>query len=398
MPPPVTAHVATTHAALASARAALARRNGAILADQIAVTSIAAPTGEESKRAAWIADRFHALGLSDVHVDGAGSVVGTRGGEHNEPPVVMCAHLDTVFPREAIATARRDATRVAAPGIGDNGRGLAVMLALAQTIDGAAVRTRRPVVFVATTGEEGHGDLRGAKHHFATGSAAFAAIALDGTGDERIVHRAVGSRRFRVTFRGPGGHSWSDFGVANPLHASAQAIARLASLPLPADPRTTLTVSRANGGLSVNSIPETAWFEVDTRSIAAAPLNTLDADLRAIVDAAVRDANAARAPRTAPLTADVEVIGNRPGGELAPDHSLVVTAAEATRLVGRTPELATASTDANIPLSLGIPAISIGGGGDGGEVHTLSEWYDDTDGLRGVERALTILVATANAE
>jgi acetylornithine deacetylase/succinyl-diaminopimelate desuccinylase-like protein len=384
--------VARLHAQLEPVRSRLTA--DAILADQTAVTEIAAPTGEEARRAEWVADRFRAAGLGGVRVDGAGNVVGARAGRIDAPPVVVCAHLDTVFPRDAIGPVRREGTRVYAPGIGDNGRGLAVMLALARAIDGETLRTTRPVRFVATTGEEGRGDLRGARHYFAENESS-AAIALDGAGDDRIVHGAVGSRRYRVVFDGPGGHSWSDFGVANPLHAAAIAMARLAELPVERDPRTTLTVARTGGGLSVNSVPQRAWCEVDIRSIAADPLARIDRALRAIVDAAVHTVNATRAAGTPAVTVTVESIGMRPVGALPVSDPLVAIAVQATRLVGARPELAHASTDANVPLSLGIPAIAIGGGGEGGEVHTLGEWYDDANGLRGVARALTIVVAAA---
>jgi acetylornithine deacetylase/succinyl-diaminopimelate desuccinylase-like protein len=392
---PADLDTAATHASLAPFRDHLARRNAEVVATQIAVTEIAAPTGEEGARGAWIAERFRALRLDGVHTDDAGNVAGTRPGQRNELPLVICAHLDTVFPRDAIGAARRHGNRIALPGIGDNGRGLAGMLALAECIDGVRLRTGRPVRFVATTGEEGHGDLRGAKHHFAHGGEAFAAIALDGTGDERIVHRAVGSRRFRVTFDGPGGHSWSDFGVANPLHAAASAVAQLEALSLPSDPRTTLTVSRAGGGLSVNSIPQSAWFEADIRSTSAAPVVALETALRRIVESVLAGANATRTAQTAALSCQIELIGDRPAGEIGADHPLVAIARAATHLVGCNPEMATASTDANVPLSLGIPAIAIGAGGLGGDVHTTAEWYEDTDGARGIARALTIVVAAA---
>lgn len=393
-------HLGTPRRARGGPRS-IAARASSVLATQIAVTEIAAPTGDEGRRAEWMRDRFLSLGLTGVHVDDAGNVIGTRPGARgarnlDEPALVVCAHLDTVFPADARVAARREGTRVYAPGIGDNGRGLAALLAVAGAIDGRAVKTVRPVRFVATTGEEGRGDLRGAKHHFATGGAAAAAIALDGTGDERIVHRAVGSRRLRVTLDGPGGHSWSDYGAVNPVHAGAAAIARIAALPVSSAPRTTLTVARVGGGLSVNSIPPSAWFEVDIRSTSSDAVHRLETALRGIVEAAAFEANAVRPPQSAALATRIDVIGDRPAGEIAASHPLVEAAEVATRAIGRTPELATASTDANVPLSLGIPAIAIGGGGRGGDVHTIDEWYEDVDAGRGLERALTIVVAAAS--
>jgi acetylornithine deacetylase/succinyl-diaminopimelate desuccinylase-like protein len=291
---------------------------------------------------------------------------------------------------------RRDGARLVGPGIGDNGRGLAVMLALAEEIDGRRLRTRRPVEFVATTGEEGLGDLRGAKHHFAgRGRDAAAAVALDGAGDERIIHRALGSRRYRIVFEGPGGHSWAAFGVPNAVHAAASAAARLAALALPGEPRTTLSVGRIGGGIAVNAIPDEAWLEVDLRSTSAAQIERVDRDVHVIARLAEQEENDRRSPGTPPLAASVRVIGDRPCGGLAPEHPLVVAAMEATRLVGRDPELAAASTDANVPISQGIPAIAIGAGGRGGDAHTRSEWFENTDGTLGVSRALTIVVSVA---
>ncbi len=383
------------HAALADAHSRLAAADARIVETQVALTEIPAPTGDEGARAAAVAQRFRALGLEGVTVDAVGNVIGRRPGATDAPAVALCAHLDTVFPREAVSEVTRDGGRLIAPGIGDNGRGLATMLALAEVIDGVTLRTRRPVTFVATTGEEGAGDLRGAKSYFAAAPPLFAAIALDGTGDNRVIHTGVGSRRFRVTWDGPGGHSWSDFGGVNPIHAAAQAMAQLAAMPLCNNPRTTLTISRMGGGLAINAIPAAAWFEVDVRSTAPEPLARVEATLRNIVTSAVRDANARRAVHGDPLEASITVIGDRPCGALPDDHPLVDAALTATRLIGRVPEFAMASTDANVPLSLGIPAIAIGGGGVGGDVHTLGEWYENTEGARGIARALTITMAAA---
>jgi len=331
-----------------------------------------------------------------IHTDDAGNDIGRRSGTEDTPPVVICAHLDTVFPRTTDLSVKRDGERLVGPGINDNGRGIAVMLALAAEIDGARLRTRRPVEFVATTGEEGNGDLRGAKHYFASrGGMAHAAIALDGAGDERIVHKALGSRRYHIAYRGPGGHSWAAFGVPNAVHAAAAAAAMLASLPLPKSPRTTLSVSRIGGGTSINSIPEEGWLEVDLRSTSASVLDRFDREIRIIVRAAAQQENARRATSTPPLSHDVMVIGDRPSGELSADHPLVLSAIEATHLIDREPELAAASTDANVPIAMGIPAIAIGAGGRGGDAHTLGEWYDNIEGPLGIARAMTILTTAA---
>jgi tripeptide aminopeptidase len=385
-----------THRALGPAHARIAARDSATIRTQIAVSQIAAPTGAERERGEWVAARLRSLGVHDAHIDAAGNVVGTRRGIDHGPPVLVCAHLDTVFARDVALTFRRDGARVTGPGIGDNGRGLAAMLAIAEEIDGRAVRTRRPVVFAATTGEEGAGDLRGAKYLFAhLRDAPAAAIALDGAGDERIVHKALGSRRYHIAYRGAGGHSWAAFGVPNAVHAAASAAAMLASLPLPKTPRTALSVSRIGGGTSINSIPEEGWLEVDLRSTSSAVLDRFDREIRIIVRAAAQQENARRATATPPLSHDIIVIGDRPSGELSADHPLVVSAIEATHLIDREPELAAASTDANVPIALGFPAIAIGAGGRGGDAHTPGEWYDNTDGPLGIARAFTILATAA---
>jgi len=385
-----------THRALASAHARIAARDAATMRTQVTVSQIAAPTGEERERAEWVAARLRSLGLGDARIDLAGNVVATRRGLEDTAPVLICAHLDTVFARDVLLTFRRSGDRISGPGIGDNGRGLAAMLAIAEEIDGRLVRTRRPIVFAATTGEEGAGDLRGAKYLFSSlVEAPAAAIALDGAGDERIVHKALGSRRYHITYRGAGGHSWAAFGIPNAVHAAASAAAMLAAIPLPKSPRTTLSVSRIGGGTSINSIPEEGWLEVDLRSTSPAMLDRFDREIRIIVRAAAQQENARRATATPPLSQEVLVIGDRPSGELSADHPLVLSAIEATQLIDREPELAAASTDANVPIAMGIPAIAIGAGGRGGDAHTPGEWYDNIEGPLGIARAMTILATAA---
>ena len=382
------------------ARAKLAADAPTVLASQVEVCEIAAPTGEEDERGGWLLERFRALGLTQLGRDVAGNVIGVRAGsEPDERPVVLCAHLDTVFPRDTVLRVRREGDRLIGPGIGDNGRGIAALLALAGVIDGVEVRPRAPVVFVGTTGEEGAGDLRGAKHLFTNGLRdARAAVILDGAGDDRIVHRALGSRRYRITFHGPGGHSWSAYGAPNAVHAAAACAARLAALPLPAEPRTTLSVGRIGGGMAVNAIPSEAWLELDVRSTAPEHLPRIEAQIRSIAEQAERDENVRRATGSAALTSRVEVIGDRPAGQTAIDDPLVAAAMEATRLIGREPTLAAASTDANVPISLGIPAVAIGAGGRGGDAHTQSEWFEDREGGLGLERALGITLAASGVE
>ena len=258
------------------------------------------------------------------------------------------------------------------------------------------MRTHRPLLFVATTGEEGAGDLRGAKALFdELGDCVASAIMIDGAGDEAIVQRALGVRRLRVTWRGAGGHSWAAFGTANPLHAAAACTARLAVLPLPRAPRATRAVTRMAGGHAVNAVPGDAWLEVDCRSTDAATLDRLAHEVAHAATAATAEENGRDRPDAESLTMTVTTIGARPCGELPADHPLVAAAEAATWLGGGHPLLETASTDASVPISRGIPAITIGAGGSAGGAHTLDEWYDDTGSSRGLRRALTVVAAAA---
>ena len=366
-----------------------------ILETQVAIARIPAPTGDERRRGQWVAARFGETGLR-ASVDEAGNVIARTPGAYAAAPVVVCAHLDTVFPADTRLDVRREGSRIVGPGICDNGRGLAVMLAVARVVAHSRAAFARAVEFVATTGEEGTGDLHGAKHYFAQSAPPFAVIALDGAGDERIVNTALGSRRFRVSYRGPGGHSWAAFGAPNPVHAAARAATALASLRLGSpSARSALTVSRIGGGLAINAIPEDAWLEVDARSTCAETLGRLEREIRGIADAAASEENQRRSPGTAAMTLRVERIGDRPGGQTSADRALVVAAVEATRLVGRAPELAIASTDANAAIAAGAPAIAIGGGGRGGDAHSCREWFDNTGATAGVERAFTIVATMA---
>ncbi|MHB1864143.1 MAG: M20/M25/M40 family metallo-hydrolase [Gemmatimonadaceae bacterium] len=397
MPPPSNRH-ARTFAALAPLRERLAARDDDIMRTQVTASEVPAPTGDEGARAALLRDRFAALGLAGVRIDGAGNVIGRRAGRRDDRPVVVCAHLDTVFPRETVLTVRRDGRRFFGPGITDNGRGLAAMLAIAECLDPRHVPLEHSVEFLGSTGEEGNGDLRGAKHYFASASEPPAAmIAVDGAGDERIIHRALGARRFRVTFRGPGGHSWSAFGAPNAIHAAAGATARLSAIRLPADPRTTLSVGRIGGGISVNSIPDHAWLELDVRSTDGRQLDRTEAEVHRAIAAAVDEENHRAARDTPALSVHVTRIGHRPAGETPADDPLVRAAQAMTKLVGRDPELAIASTDANVPIGLGIPAIAIGAGGKGGDAHSATEWFENAHGTRGIARALAIVVAAAQS-
>ncbi len=385
---------ADTYRELGAERRWLSRLDAAIVDAQIRVAEIAAPTGREERRARWVADRLRAAGL-DPRIDGAGNVVARALGAYAGAPVVVCAHLDTVFPEDTALSVRREGPRLFGPGICDNSRGLSVMLAIARVIQRRAGALARSVEFVATTGEEGAGDLRGAKHYFAQSPMPFAVIALDGAGDHRIVNTALASKRLRLSFRGPGGHSWAAFGAPNPVHAAARAAARIADVRVRAAARSALTISRMGGGMAVNAIPEDGWFEIDMRSTSADALARMERDVRGIAAAALEAENGARVRGSGALSLAVEQIGDRPGGETPAGSALVTAAIEATRLAGRDPELTTASTDANAAMSIGAPAIAIGGGGVGGDAHSTREWFDNTGATAGVERALTVVATMA---
>ncbi len=385
--------------ALRRAREILLATDAQTVELQTTICRVPAPTGSEGERAQLVAQHMRAMGLAQVRVDDAGNVVGRWGGGAgaNGGAVLIAAHLDTVFGPDVDLTVRRDGPRLLAPGISDNARGLAGLLALAQAVTGAGWTTQRPIVFVATVGEEGAGDLKGARHLLRPdgGLRAEAVIALDGAGLNRVVHRALGSRRFRVTYRGPGGHSWSAYGVANAAHALGRFTAGVPELPWASAPRTACSVVRMEAGTGLNSIPAVAWAQLDTRSEDRDALNALETALRALAAKALDTENARRTAGTAPLTVNVEVIGDRPAGATPPDHPLVQAAVDATRAVGASPELSVASTDANVAIAQGIPAIALGAGGTAGDTHLPTEWYDNMGGPEGLYRALLVLAAAA---
>jgi len=393
-----------SHDRVRAARAHIERSDEATLGRQAALSAIPAPTGAEGARGQRVAEMLGEAGLTDVQVDEVGNVRGWYGdgsGERGAGSVVLCAHLDTVFGPELDVSVARRGPRLEGPGIADNARGLAALVAIGEALVRARVETRRPVLFAATVGEEGSGDLRGVRHLLGPSDrptvlpSAF--IALDGAGIERIVHRALGARRYRVTFHGPGGHSWAAFGVANPANAVGRAIERIASLPVHPSPRTAHSVVRLGGGTGLNSLPQEAWFDLDLRSEEPHALEKLDAAVQAILAKALAEENRHRVPGTAPLTCDVRRVGDRPSGLTPRTHPLVQTAVAATRAVGHDHQLACASTDANVPIALGVPAVALGAGGRAGDAHLPTEWYENEKGALGIVRALLVTAAMAEA-
>lgn len=367
------------------------------LTQQVELCQIPAPPFKEAARGAELRRRMEALGLRNIRIDAEGNVIGERPGVGPGPRVILSAHLDTVFPDSVDVTVRQTGTRYEGPGIGDDCRGLAVLLIVARTLQETDVRTQGTLVFVGTVGEEGPGNLRGVKHLIDQQSAGpidyF--ISVDGTG-LTAVNRAVASHRYRVFFRGPGGHSFGDFGIPNPIHALGRAIAAIAQISVPASPRTTFSVGVIDGGTSVNAIPMEGWFDLDLRSESQVALDTLDARVRRAVSDAI-DAEHSRWPgSSARLTAEVREIGKRPGGVLPDTTAIVRATVAAARALGFVPALTASSTDANYPIAEGIQSITIDGGGSGGSAHSLNEWYDDgEEGWKGPQWALLLVLSLA---
>ena len=371
------------------------RRAAEITEEQIAICSIPAPPFGEERRAAYLCEKFRRHGLSEAHVDNEGNCVALRRGQELSPLLVVSAHLDTVFPAGTDLTVRREQSKLFAPGIADDGCGLVALVAILHALEECSIETEGSLLFVGTVGEEGEGNLRGARYLLTESEWAGrvdAFISFDGPGIERITHAALGSRRYRVRLRGTGGHSWGDFGAANPVHALGRAIARLASYPAPTDPRTTFNVGRIEGGASVNVIPREAVMDVDLRSESADELQRIDAFFRRGVREAVDDENSARRAGAPPLELDLKLIGDRPSGETPVNAPIVRLAEEATRYFGYRPRLDRSSTDSNIAISLGIPAITLGTGGTSGNSHTLDEWYDPRGRETGLKRALLVML------
>jgi len=390
-------------AAYRAAVATLAREHDRTVRDIVTLTEIAAPPFGEAARAAAFLDMLRAHGLAEVEQDAAGNVMGLRRGIGNGPLVIVAAHLDTVFPAGTDVKVRREGTKLFAPGVGDDSRSLAVLLAWVRALDAASVRTRSDILFVGDVGEEGLGDLRGMRHLFGEGKykdriSAF--ITVDSPEMEALAVGGIGSKRYRVTFRGPGGHSYGAFGLVNPMVAMAQTVLELSRTAVPADPKTTFAATVVGGGTSVNAIPNEVWLEVDLRSKAPLQLDRLEKRFLKIVEDAVQAENHARSVREGPVTAEATMIGDRPAGATDPASELVRYATDAIAAHGFAPRPVFSSTDANIAMSLGIPAVKIGSGGTGGRGHSLEEWIDveEQASVRGMAAGLTAVLAIAGLE
>ena len=370
---------------------------------QMEMARIAAPPFGESARAAWLAEKYREIGLDDVRIDDVGNVFGSHPG-FGRRYVALSAHIDTVFPANTPLLIRQQGSRIYGPGVSDNGAGVVAMLAIASLLRSVRLRHALPFVFIGNVGEEGEGDLRGMRHIFSTprwkDSIAYSLV-LDGAGADTIVAEALGSRRFEVIARGPGGHSWSDFGAPNPIVILAKTIENFTATAVPSVPKTTFNIGVIRGGTSVNSIPESASMKVDIRSTSMSEMERLEQSLRRALNRAVEDETLAaemRSPaqkRPSGVNSEIVTIGNRPAGELQPGAKILQVVRAVDAQLANAAQIQRASTDANVPLSLGLEAVAIGGGGSGGGAHTLQEWFDSNGRELGLKRILLTMLALA---
>ncbi len=389
-------------AAYQEALEAIDRGYDRFVEELIRFTEIPAPPFMEDARARAYLEALRELGLEDVEMDAEGNVMGVRPGAGG-PLLAVTAHLDTVFPEGTDVTVIREGTRLSAPGVGDDTAGLATLLTIVRAMDTAGIRTTSDILFVGDVGEEGPGDLRGVKHLFFDGpyrDRIRMFVSVEGGRQSDITNAALGSKRYRATFRGPGGHSYGEFGMVSPAFAMGDAIRRLAEMDVPDDPKTTFNVGVMGGGTSVNSIPVEAWMDVDLRSEDGGELSELDDAFVRLMNEAVDGENARGSTGEGLIELDLEVIGDRPSGEIPIDSPIVQAAAAAYRAFGIEPTYSRSSTDANIPISLGIPAITIDRGGFSGRSHSLDEWIDveREATLKGLRVVLTTILAIAGLE
>ena len=381
-----------------SVAAALARikdTEADTVADQIRFCEIPAPSFKEEARGRELQRVFQQMGLVNVRTDKVGNVLGDYPGASPKPHLVLAAHLDTVFPEGTDVRVKREGAILRGPGIGDDCRGLAVVVAIVRAMKSASVQTKGTITFVANVGEEGLGDLRGVKELFNTTlkDQIDEFVSIDGTG-ARVTNVAVGSHRYRVTFKGPGGHSFGAFGRANPIGAMGRAIDKIQQLQVPKFPKTTFNVGRVGGGTSVNSIPFEGWMELDMRSSDPASLESIDAAIQKAIDAAVAEENQ-RWGTPNMITVVKELVGDRPAGSTREDAPIVKLGLDTATALGISAQLGEGSTDSNTPMSLHVPAITIGGGGVGRDSHALTESFDTTDAWKGAQYALLLTIALA---
>jgi tripeptide aminopeptidase len=381
--------------AVRAALEAAKRNEPSAIEQQIKICQIPAPPFKEEVRGKELERLFKDLALRDVRIDAAGNVIGVRPGKAAHPNLVFAAHLDTVFPEGTDVKVTVEGALLKGPGIGDDCRGLAMMLGVIRALNEAHVETPGTITFVADVGEEGLGDLRGMKQLFGDTlkGQIDKFISVDGTG-LGITNIGVGSNRYRVTFKGPGGHSFGAFGMANPIQAMGRAIAKIDAFEVPTEPKTTFNVGRVGGGTSVNAIPFEAWMEVDMRSADPASLKAVDTKFNAAVKQSVEEENK-RWNNRGPVSAAAELVGMRPAGQTPENSPIVQTALAVSRAMSISETLREGSTDSNVPMNMGIPAITIGGGGGGSGAHALNEAFDTHDSWRGTQRAILLAVSLA---
>jgi acetylornithine deacetylase/succinyl-diaminopimelate desuccinylase-like protein len=371
-----------------------------LLDSQVELAQIPAPPFGESARVERLRQRFESAGLEEVHIDEIGNVLGIRSGsDPNARYLALTAHVDTVFPAGTPVEVRREGDRVYGPGVSDNGAGLTALLAIAESMNATGLRAKAPLLFIGNVGEEGEGDVRGMRHIFAApkwrDSIAYTMV-LDGAGTDTVIGEALGSKRFVVTLRGPGGHSWSDFGLPNPIMVLARALEVFRRTHIPSSPKTTFNVGVISGGTSVNSIPESVSMRVDIRSVSSSEVDRLERALREALEQAIKgESPYVGGRRSGNLSYEMELIGSRPAARLRPDSHMLAAIRAVDGFLGNKARMQRASTDANIPISLGYEAFAIGAGGSGGGAHTIHEWYDANGREFGLKRILltTLLLA-----
>lgn len=367
------------------------------VADQISINQVAAPSFKETERARYYLGKLKELGLADVCEDSEGNVFGVFKGTGPGPRVFVSAHLDTVFAEGTDVAVREKEGRLYAPGISDNARGLAAILSVIRAMRQSGIKTVGDIVFGGNVGEEGLGDLRGIKAFFRENNDIDGYITVDGVKEQIITYQATGSRRYEISYRGPGGHSWNAFGLPSAIHALGRAIAKIAEVKTPSQPKTTFTVGVISGGTSVNSIAAEATLLLDLRSASEEELKKLEASVMLLLHEAAAEENSRW--NSSVITVDIKLVGDRPAGQQSADLPIVQAAWAASEAVGVTPEFGPASsTDANLPMSLGIPAIRLCGGGTEGNNHSLDEWYDPADGYRGPQKVFMTLLGLVGVE
>lgn len=388
------------HAPVKTALAAMERDDALTLKDQIELNEIEAPPFKEQKRAADFLRRLKALGLADARIDGEGNVIGTRRGNGKGPRLVVSAHLDTVFPEGTDVKVKQKDGRYYAPGIYDDARGLAVVLQVLRTLNESKLETVGDVLFVGTVGEEELGDLRGVKALFRDERNIDGFISIDGVQVWRVVHAATGSRRYKVAFVGPGGHSFSAFGLPSATHAMGRAIAKVGEVRTPSNPKTTFTVGTVTGGTSVNAIAAFAELGLDMRSDSAEELKKLEGTILPLMQQAADDENRRwEAKPEQQVRVELKLVGDRPAGAQAYSSPVVDTARAALAVLGlEAKSIAASSTDSNLPISLGIPAATLGGGGQGSGSHSPGEWYQPVTAWQGPQKLLLTVLGLVGVQ